>query len=194
MANRVVNMKLYFYYGVMGSSKTANALMTKFNMEEHDKKVLLLKPSLDNRDGVKLVKSRVGISAEAVLVKEDDSVKKIVIESGSFDIIIVDEAQFFKKEQIDDLRNIVDRGLASVMCYGLKTDYMGNLFEGSKRLFEIADSIREIKSLCPCGRKAIMNARYSDGKIVYSGDRIDIGGDDKYKALCYRCWKEGNLH
>lgn len=194
MANRVVNMKLYFYYGVMGSSKTANALMTKFNMEEHDKKVLLLKPSLDNRDGVKLVKSRVGISAEAVLVKEDDSVKKIVVESGSFDIIIVDEAQFFKKEQIDDLRNIVDSGLGSVMCYGLKTDYMGNLFEGSKRLFEIADSIREIKSLCPCGRKAIMNARYSDGKVVYRGDRIDIGGDDKYKALCYRCWKEGNLH
>ena len=187
-------MKLYFYYGVMGSSKTANALMTKFNLEEHDKKVLLMKPSLDNRDGITTVESRAGISAEAVLINEDDNIEDIVNSVDELDIVIVDEVQFLKKEQVDNLRNIVDRDIAAVMCYGLKTDYMGNLFEGSKRLLEIADSIREIKCLCPCGRKAIMNARYSDGKIIYSGDRIDIGGNDKYKALCYKCWKDGNLH
>lgn len=187
-------MKLYFYYGVMGSSKTANALMTKFSMEEHDNKVLLLKPSIDNRDGITTVKSRVGIYADALLIREDDSIKNVINNFDDFNIIIVDEAQFLRKSQIDELRDIVDDDIASVMCYGLKTDYMGNLFEGSKRLFEIADSIREIKSLCPCGRKAIMNARYVGNKIIYLGDRIDIGGDDKYKALCYKCWKEGNLH
>ncbi len=183
-------MKMYYYYGVMGSSKTANALMTKFNLEEHGQKVLLLKPSVDNRDGITTVKSRIGISCEAILIGQEDNITDILKDYDEFNVIIVDEAQFLSKSQVDQLRNLIDDNI-TVMCYGLKTDYMGNLFEGSKRLLEVSDSIREIKSLCSCGRKAIMNARYNNGKILYSGSQIDIGGNDKYKALCYHCWKNG---
>ncbi|BCN30678.1 thymidine kinase [Anaeromicropila herbilytica] len=184
-------MKMYYYYGVMGSSKTANALMTKFNFEEHGKKVILMKPSIDDRDGIHTVKSRIGIDADAVLIHPDSSVKAILNDEKDIYLIVVDEAQFLSKDQVNELRDLVDNGI-SVMCYGLKTDFMGNLFEGSKRLLEVSDTIREIKSMCKCGRKAIINARYADGKIVYSGDSsIDIGGDDKYIALCYQCWRKG---
>lgn len=184
-------MKMYYYYGVMGSSKTANALMTKFNFEEHGKKVILMKPSIDNRDGVTIVKSRIGIEAEAILIGTEASVKEILKDEPDIDLIIVDEAQFLNARQIDELRDLANLGI-SVMCYGLKTDYMGHLFEGSQRLLEIADTIREIKSMCKCGRKAIMNGRYVNGKIIYEGDTsIDIGGNDKYIALCHQCWKKG---
>lgn len=186
-------MKMYFYYGVMGSSKTANALMTKFNYEEHGKKTILMKPSIDNRDGIHTVKSRIGISAEAILIHSDSKVKDLIREKEDIDLIIVDEAQFLSESQVNELRDIVNPK-RSVICYGLKTDYMGHLFEGSKRLIEISDTIREIKSMCKCGRKAIINARHADGQIIYSGDTsIDIGGNDKYVALCYECWKKGKI-
>lgn len=187
-------MKLYYYYGVMGSSKTANALMTKFNMEEHGRKVFLLKSSLDNRDGKSIIKSRAGLSAEAELVHPDTDIKELYqLKAKDCDVIIIDEVQFLSANQIDSLRNL--NNVASIMCYGLKTDYMGKLFEGSKRLLEIADSIREIKSMCPCGKKAIINARYrEDGSIVYSGQQIDIGGNEKYQALCYDCWVKGKIY
>jgi thymidine kinase len=175
----------------MGSSKTANALMTKFNFEEHGKKVILMKPSIDDRDGVHTVKSRIGIEANAILIHPESSVKNIIKDEKNIDLIVVDEAQFLSTTQVDEFRDLVDNGI-SVMCYGLKTDYMGKLFEGSKRLLEISDTIREIKSMCKCGRKAIINARYADGNIVYCGDSsIDIGGNDKYIALCHQCWKKG---
>lgn len=187
-------MKLYFYYGVMGSSKTANALMTKFNMEEHGKSVVLLKPSIDNRDGEKIIKSRVGVEAEALLVHLDSKISDVLKQyKKKYDVIIVDEAQFLTESQVDQLRETTDAMF--IMCYGLKTDYMGKLFEGSKRLIELSDSIREIKSMCPCGKKAIMNARYDkDGNIIYEGGQINIGGDDMYKALCYDCWKKGKVN
>lgn len=181
-------MKMYYYYGVMGSSKTANALMKKFNFEEHGKKVLLLKPSVDNRDGKTIVKSRIGLSCEATLVEPKSSIFKLLNSLPKADVIIVDEAQFLTSKQVDELREIVNQGTV-VMCYGLKTDFMGKLFEGSKRLLEVSDSIRETQSMCSeCGRKAIINARYQDGKVIYSGNQIDIGGNDKYKPLCYKCW------
>lgn len=187
-------MKMYFYYGVMGSSKTANALMVKFNLEEHGKRVALLKPSVDNRDGDTLIKSRIGVQSDAVLVYPDSVISDILEGyENSCDVVIVDEAQFLSKQQVDQLRDLDH--IMAVMCYGLKTDYMGNLFEGSKRLLELSDSIREIKSMCPCGKKAIINARYSeDGTIIYEGNQIDIGGDDKYKSLCYDCWKKGSVN
>lgn len=185
-------MKMYFYYGVMGSSKTANALMKKFSFEEHGKKVVLIKPSVDTRDGVRTVKSRVGISCEAVLIGKDDTINDILSKIEKPQIIIVDEAQFLTTIQVDELRELTNKGIM-VMCYGLKTDYMGNLFPGSKRIIEVSDTMREIPSMCKCGRKAIMNARIQDGKIVYSGDQIDIGGNDKYTALCYQCWSSGKL-
>ncbi len=186
-------MKMYYYYGVMGCSKTANALMAKFNFEEHGKKVLLIKPSIDDRDGKTLVKSRAGLSSEAVVIKPSESVKQVLQSLDTkYEIIIVDECQFLTEAQVDELR-CMGNELMSVMCYGLKTDYMGKLFEGSKRLLEVADSFREIKSMCHCGKKAVMNARYRNGKIIYEGEQIDIGGNDKYKALCFDCWNNGVL-
>lgn len=185
-------MKMYFYYGVMGSSKTANALMMRFNMEEHGKRVVLLKPSIDNRDGLTTVKSRIGLSAEALVVKTTEKIVDTIGNMYDYDILIVDEAQFLTKSQVDELRVMVDNGVY-VYCYGLKTDFMCNLFEGSKRLLEVADAIREIKSMCKCGKKAIINARHNQGKIVYDGDQIDIGGNDKYQAMCHKCWVSGKI-
>ncbi len=186
-------MKLYFYYGVMSSSKTANALMKKFHFEEHGKKVVLIKPGIDTRYGKSIVKSRVGLESEAIWINKGDNIHEIISKADSPQIIIADEAQFFTEKQIDELREYVDSGIM-VMCYGLKTDYTGHLFEGSKRLIEVCDTLREIPSMCAkCGRKAIINAKYSEKKIVYNGNPIDIGGEDKYTVLCYQCWKNGNL-
>lgn len=183
-------MKMYFYYGVMGSSKTANALMKKFSFEEKNRRVVLIKPSLDYRDGENIVQSRIGLSCKALTVSPSESIKDKLRLIHDIDVIIVDEAQFLTAVQIEELRDLTDSGII-VMCYGLKTDYMGHLFEGSKRLLELSDSIREIQSMCKCGKKAIINARYNNGKIIYDGQQIDIGGNDKYIALCHNCWKRG---
>ena len=185
-------MKMYFYYGVMGSSKTANVLMKKFNFEERGRKVVLLKPSIDNRDGETIVKSRIGLECKAVLIGKDESVKKILKDLENVDVVIVDEAQFLSKAQVEELRDITNSGTL-VMCYGLKTDYMCNLFEGSKRLLELSDTIRELPSMCRCGRKAIINARYNGNEIIYHGGQIDIGGTDKYVPLCHQGWIKGKI-
>lgn len=177
----------------MSSSKTANALMKKFNFEEHGRKVALIKPSVDTRYGKTIVKSRIGLESEAFWINKGDKIKDIVGNIGSFQIIISDEAQFFTKYQIDELREFVDSGIM-VMCYGLKTDYTGHLFEGSRRLVEVCDTMREIPSMCAkCGRKAIINARYIGSKIIYEGNPIDIGGEDKYITLCHQCWQSGKV-
>ena len=186
-------MKMYFYYGAMGSSKTANALMTRFSWEDKGKKVALLKPSVDNRDGVDIVKSRAGLMAKAILVYPDSKIREVLPDPvEEYDNLIVDEAQFLTREQVDELRDIVDNG-TFVMCYGLKADFMGNLFEGSKRILELADSLREIVTMCPCGKKAIMNARYSGNKILYEGEQVVVGGNESYIALCHRCYKKGYI-
>lgn len=186
-------MKLYFYYGVMSSSKTANALMKKFNFEEHGRKVALIKPSIDTRYGKTIVKSRIGLASEAFWINRDDKIGDVIRGRDLFQIIIADEAQFFTESQIDELREFVDNGIM-VMCYGLKTDYTGHLFEGSKRLMEVCDTLREIPSMCAkCRRKATINARYIGNRIIYKGNPIDIGGEDKYITLCYQCWKGGKI-
>lgn len=187
-----MSFKLYFKYGVMGCSKSAQALMTKFNYEQQGYNVLLMKPSLDNRDDnseKRFVKSRIGLQAEAIvfdtkqnlvtLFKTQNKIKKI----GA---IIVDECQFCSESQINQLKELTK--YAPVLCYGLKTDFKTKLFPGSKRLLEIADSLTELKSICECGRKATVNARFSNGKLVTTGAVIDIGGDEKYKAMCYECY------
>ena len=184
-------MKMYFYYGAMGSSKTANALMTRFSWEDKGKKVALLKPSIDNRDGVDIVKSRAGLMAQAILIYPGSKIRDVLPDPvETYDNLIVDEAQFLTKAQVDELREIVDNG-TFVMCYGLKADFMGNLFEGSKRILELADSLREIVTMCPCGKKAIMNARYSGNRILYEGEQVVVGGNESYMALCHRCYKKG---
>lgn len=184
-------MKMYFYYGAMGASKTANALMTRFNFEDKGKKVALIKPSIDTRDGADIIRSRSGLSAKAILLHPDQTVRSALPEAPAYyDNIIVDEAQFLSRAQVDELREIVDLG-TMVMCYGLRADFRSELFEGSKRLMEVADTIREIVTMCRCGRKATMNARYVDGKIVYDGDQILIAANDAYVAMCHRCYMKG---
>ena len=192
--------KLYFKFGTMGSSKTANALMTKFNYEERGKKVWLIKPSIDTRDNVAdsdgsiktVIKSRVGLACIAEVIEPNDSIlEAFTAKKECYDTIICDEAQFLSAAQIDELKEIVDTMDVSVFCFGLRTDFMTNLFTGSKRLFEIADSISEIKSICSCGNKATINARIdASGNVVTNGDQIDIGGNEKYTGMCYRCYKE----
>lgn len=182
--------KLYFKVGAMGCSKTAQALITKFNYEERNMKVLLLKPAIDNRDGANIVKSRIGLKNEAVTVGADENVyEKYINEYSDCNVIIVDECQFLTPEQVDQLSDIVINRNIPVLCFGLSTDFTTHLFPGSKRLFEIAESITEIKSVCTCGAKATVNARIDEnGRIVTEGSQVCIGGNDRYVAMCRRCW------
>lgn len=183
--------KLYFKYGAMGSSKTANALITKFNYEERGMNVLLLKPAMETRDGSDVIVSRIGLSAKCRPVADDESIFEIYkTERPNADVIIADESQFFLPEHIDEFRRIVDECDIPVLCFGLRTDFLTGLFPGSRRLFEIADSIAEIKTICSCGSKATVNARISDGRVVTSGDQVCLGGNDLYVAMCHRCWKK----
>jgi thymidine kinase len=185
--------KLYFRYGCMGSSKTANALMVKFNYEEKGYKVALMKPLIDNRDGINIVKSRIGLQDKAITISKNDNIIEWYITKSNFpDVIIIDEAQFLTEEQVNQLKDITINYIP-VLCFGLKTDFQTHLFEGSKRLFEIADSIQEIKSICKCGHKAEINARISDGKIIKTGEQVQIGGNESYVGMCYKCWKNNIL-
>ena len=182
--------KLYFKYGAMGSSKTANALITKFNYEERGMKVWLIKPALDDRNGVTKVHSRIGIQADAFVVSPETDLLCEFEARRDTHTIIADECQFFTTKQIDQLRRIVDVYDVPVLCFGLRTDFMTNLFDGSKRLFEVADSITEIKTICTCGKKAIVNARIDGtGRVLVEGGQILIGGNDAYVAMCHSCWK-----
>lgn len=182
--------KLYFKFGAMGCSKTAQALITKFNYEERNMKVLLLKPSIDNRDGANTVKSRIGLKEEAVAIGQNENIyQNYVKDYSDCNVIIVDECQFLTPEQVDQLADIVIDKNIPVLCFGLSTDFTTHLFPGSRRLFEIAESISEIKSVCTCGAKATVNARIGDdGKIVTEGSQVCIGGNDRYVAMCRRCW------
>lgn len=183
--------KLYFKYGAMGSSKSAQALITKFNYEERGMKVWLLKPAMDNRDGVEVIKSRIGLQEEATALKTEDSVLELFGQLEGIHVIIADECQFFTAEQIDELRYIVDNYEIPVLCFGLRTDFRTKLFQGSLRLFEVADSISEIKTICSCGSKAIVNARIdSEGKVLSEGEQVMIGGNESYIAMCHKCWKK----
>ena len=184
--------KLYFKYGAMGSSKTAQALITKFNYEERGMLVWLIKPATDNRDGENFIRSRMGLVSEVrVISKSDDIFDIFWKEAKSSDVIIADECQFFTKEQIDQLRRICDECDVPTLCFGLRTDFLTRLFPGSHRLFEVADSITEIKTMCECGRKATVNARIDKvGKIVTEGRQIFLGGNDRYIAMCHKCWTD----
>lgn len=180
-------MKMYFFYGVMGSSKTAIALMKKFNFEEHGKKVILAKPSIDLRDGENILKSRIGLENNAVVLSRGESFQEKIYNLDIYDVIITDESQFFTENQIEELRRLADRRFI-VMCYGLKTDFMSRLFEGSKRLLELADCIREIPTSCFCGKKAILNLKINGEDVVTEGEQIDLGGDEKYLPMCHFCY------
>ncbi len=185
--------KLYFKYGAMGSSKTAQALITKYNYEENDLNVWLIKPSADTRDGAQVLRSRIGLEAmvEPIAPEVDVCQRFVETQKGKCNVIIVDECQFMTERQIDELRAIVDSHNISVMCFGLRTDFQTHLFSGSRRLMELADEIQEIKTMCDCGAKATVNARVNNGYIVTEGAQVVLGGNDSYIAMCHRCYVNG---
>ena len=184
--------KLYFKYGAMGSSKTATALITKYNYEERGMRVWLIKPAADNRDGEFTLRSRVGLTAEAEAIGPDKDIRALYDQRDMVDVIIVDECQFMTGAQIDQLRAIVNDFNIPVMCFGLRTDFQTRLFPGSLRLMEIADTIQEIKTICDCGAKATVNARIDgDGHIITEGAQVVLGGNDSYIAMCHRCYVNG---
>ena len=183
--------KLYFKYGAMGSSKSAQALITQFNYEELGMTVWLVKPSIDTRDGADVIKSRIGLARTAQIITPEQNIIDEYRKVGKHDVIIADEAQFFTPAQIDELRTLVDEENLPVLCFGLRTDFLTHFFPGALRLMELADSITEIKTVCACGRKATVNARIDEnGNVITEGGQIMLGGNDSYIAMCHKCWKE----
>lgn len=184
--------KLYFRYGVMGSSKTANALMVRYNYEERGQSTLLVKPTIDQRDGARFVASRAGLSHPCIYFVDMMGMKPEVLKS--YACIIVDEAQFLTREEVRYLTYLVDDLNIPVICYGLRADFKGELFPGSQELLASADIIEEIKTICWCGKKAIHNARFdANGVVLKEGEQVVLGANDQYIALCRKHWKEGNL-
>lgn len=192
--------KLYFIQSPMNGSKSALLLMKAHSFEERGIPFICMKPSIDNREGVDFIYSRIGIKRECITIDPDDNIFNIVndiialIDKTNTKLlhwILVDECQFFTAKQIEQLTKIVDDLGINVMCYGLRTDFNTHLFEGSKRLLELADDIDEIKISCSCGRKAIVNARVNDdGYVITDGEQILIGGNDRYIPLCRKCYSD----
>ena len=186
---------LEFTYGSMGSSKSTYALIRRFQLIEGGFNVLLLKPSVDERDGANIIKSRIGIESEAKTYNTEDKIRiKFMDEIAECDCIIVDEAQFSTEEQIIELKKISEENKKPVYAYGLRTDFQLNFFEGSEALFKYADVITGLSIKCSCGNEAIVNARYDEKGIIYEGDQVVFGSNDKYKALCYTCYRKGRLN
>lgn len=193
--------KLTYYFGAMGCSKTANALMLRFQYENNNRKVWLIKPEVDNRDDIiteaghkAIIKSRIGLEAEAYAVSSSENIldtyNKFEANFYDVDVIICDECQFLTAEQVIQLKQLSETKNILIYCYGLRTDFRTDLFPGSAKLFSIADEIIQLEAICDCGRPAIVNARFINGKVTIEGNQVEIGGDDKYKALCWSCWKE----
>ncbi len=180
--------KLYFRYGAMGSSKTANAIMVQYNYHERNQKVLMVKPALETRDGARTIRSRCGLQTECMFVEELEHT-----DLTGYDCVIVDEAQFLTKAQVEYLVHIVDDLEIPVIAYGLRADFKGNFFEGSKWLMAWADTIEEVKTICWCGKKATCNARVVDGKVAREGEQIVLGGNEQYVSLCRKHWRSGDL-
>ena len=185
--------RLYFKFGAMGSSKTAQALMCRFNYIQKGFNVLLIKPSVDNRfeENKSEVVSRIGLRADCIKFNSTSSILDIFNEENKkkkVDVIIVDECQFLSTNQVEELK-LLSKNMP-VLCFGLLTNFQTKLFEGSKRLVELADSLEEIKSVCKCGNKATVNARIVNGKITNEGNEVLIGAEESYESMCYWCYKK----
>lgn len=192
--------KLRYVYGPMNSAKSMILLATAHNLEENDIQIMVLKPSLDTRDGEGVIHSRTGIDErKCVAINEEMDLYKIIkayrnvlaTQFESLKWVLVDECQFLTEKQVDQLSDVVDSLDINVMCYGLRTDFRSRAFPASRRLFEIADDIEEVKCACRCKeKKAIINARFDEeDNIVTEGSQVMIGGNDIYKPLCRKCWK-----
>lgn len=192
--------KLYYIHSTMNAGKSAYLLMKAHSFLENNTPILCIKPVIDDRDGQDVIKSRIGISMECLSINSDDNIYGIINQYCSdlngMDMptpkwILCDESQFLSGEQVEQLAMVVDNIGINVMCYGLRNDFTGHLFEGSKRLFELADNIEEMKLSCSCGRKAIINARIDEfGNLITSGGQIQIGGNEMYKPMCRKCYFE----
>ena len=186
--------KLYFFYGAMGAAKTSHLLTTEFNYRERGHKTLVLTSAVDTRARLNRVESRIGLGIDAVSIgKQEGIINRIRNLDPLPFAIFVDESQFLSETQIEDLAALVDDLDITVFCYGLRTDFQAKVFPGSKRLLELADTIEEVKTMCHCGRKAIMNARIQNDKIIKAGEQIQVGGSEMYVALCRRCWTKGYI-
>ena len=184
--------KLYFRYGVMGSSKSANALMVRYNYEERGQQALMVKPVIDQREGECIVGSRIGLSHACIWFEDFQNMS--VEEIQSYQCIIVDESQFLSREQVSFLTDVVDDMHVPVICYGLRADLKGDLFPGSEALLAWADIIEEVKTICWCGKKATFNARFDqDGNVLKEGEQVVLGANDTYIGLCRRHWRAGDL-
>lgn len=184
--------QLYFKYGAMGSSKTANALMTRFNYEERGQKTLLVKPRLDTRDGDHQVVSRIGLTHPCIYFDEMQQLSVMELQQNA--CVIVDEAQFLTREEVLYLVSLVDELDIPVICYGLRADFKGDLFPGSAALLAYADKLEELKAVCWCGRKAAFNARFdTDGTVLKTGEQVELGANERYTSLCRRHWIAGDL-
>lgn len=189
--------KLVFYYGTMGSAKTANALITRHQYIQNGRSVWLIKPSVDTRDdsgGKTIIKSRIGLEAESEAILGSDNIFNVYTASWGYnkpDVIICDESQFFSSAQIEQLRDIATFVDIDILCFGLSTNFVTHGFSGSIRLFELADELVKLDNICDCGRPALVNARLDKlGSIVTLGEDILIGGDDRYKAMCWKCYRQ----
>ncbi len=188
--------KLYFKYGTMGSGKSLELIRVSYNYIERGQNILLLSSSLDTRSGKNIIKSRTGIEMSCISIYEDTDISSIFINESlikNIDCVLIDESQFLKKHHIKQLTEIVDKYNTPVMCYGLRSDYRLEYFEGSAYLMVVSDEIEEIKSICHCGKKSTVNARIKDGKISTRGEQIEIGSNDSYTSLCRKCFKEGKI-
>jgi len=196
--------KIKFNYGAMGSGKSLHLIATAHNFKVHSIPFIVLKSKIDDRDGEDVIHSRAIGDIECVSISTDDNIFEMISKYLNADLfygakglkwVLIDECQFLTEKQVDELAAIADNFGINVLCYGLRTDFRTQLFPGSKRLFEIADSFEEIKSSCYCNSKTIFNARINkDGEIVTDGEQIEVGGDDRYVSLCRRCYfeKTGN--
>lgn len=183
--------KLIFCYGAMGASKSAELLMWRYNYEQSGYAVLLMKPKIDNRekhlsDKMGIISSRIGLTAECLLI--DETIAEWKNEIDTYDIIMIDEAQFLTENQVDELYQISMR--KTVICFGLRTDFTQHFFPGSKRLMELATDIRELKTVCKCGKKATINARFDGEKLMTEGEQIQIGANESYRAMCKDCFEK----
>lgn len=181
--------KMYFYYGTMDCGKTAMAIMKAYEFKYKGRNVIVIKPQIDTRSRGNLLDSRVGISIECVDISEHQSILDIVSQDIFIDLLIVDESQFLTDKQVKDIKALQNVDLA--ILYGLKNNYLGHLFSGSKTILEVADTIREIPSRCSfCKNKATQNGRFNEDKLITEGNEIDIGGNEKYKPLCFSCFEK----
>jgi thymidine kinase len=186
--------KLYFHYSAMNAGKSTLLLQAAYNYRERGMRVALFTAALDDRAGAGRIASRIGLAADAELFASDTDLLAAVESLSSnapLHCVFVDEAQFLTERQVWQLARVADRLGVPVMCYGLRTDFRGELFPGSKALLALADTLREVRTICRCGRKATMVVRLgADGKVLHDGDQVVIGGEDKYVSLCRRHWEE----